>query len=644
MREQDDASGCSAVALPYELADGSVKAADVRCSALDDALRHLDLDEDDFAELRWRGLTNGTDAAAELVANSWRSDEAIADAIAAALGLRRGAIRGGDILAEPFEAAPRRMARVLHPGLVAAAFVAPRLEDIPATRAFLADHPETRSALSVTTLRDIEEARARRSCRSRLETARLSLASEAPALSARHTLTGSQGFLAACALFVLVALVLYALSASLAALHALAIPFYAACIGLRAAAALDMVKRTTHRERAASVVAADPGPPPAYTVLVALRDERADTIATLVAALSALRWPRSKLQILMVCEADDEATIGIVAAAIAGDARFRLVEVPPAFPRTKPKALNFALPLATGELVALFDAEDQPHPGQLEAAWAAFRAGGATLACVQAPLVVRNGDASWLSMHFGMEYAALFGGFLPWLARHGMPLPLGGTSNHFRRAHLEAVGAWDSHNVTEDADLGMRFARLGYRCGVIDCPTLEEAPEHWRVWRNQRTRWMKGWCQSWLVLMRDPWGLLREMGMRDFVVVQLLFLGMLTSSLAAIIVAALLLASAGDVALNGWPGGIAGALLLVDLALFVAGHTIHATLAVRCSARFGPVKTGRYVATLSAYWALVSLATGRAVWQLFTAPHLWEKTPHGRAAKADADDATAPLV
>src|SRR5262249_40117501 len=147
------------------------------------------------------------------------------------------------------------------------------------------------------------------------------------------------------------------------------------------------------------------------------------------------------------------------------------------------------------------------------------------LACVQAPLVVDNAEASWIARQFAAEYAIQFREILPFLAELDLPLPLGGTSNHFRVDALRRVGGWDAWNVTEDADLGYRLARDGYRSGVIGPPTYEEAPVTFDAWRKQRTRWIKGHMQTWLVLMRQPFRAAREMGWGAFASMQLILGG-----------------------------------------------------------------------------------------------------------------------
>ena len=178
--------------------------------------------------------------------------------------------------------------------------------------------------------------------------------------------------------------------------------------------------------------------------------------------------------------------------------------VPDLHPRTKPKALNYALPLARGEYLVIYDAEDRPERDQLRKAIAAFQEGLPNLACLQAKLDLYNAGDNWLTRQFTIEYDALFDGLLPALDRLQLPIPLGGTSNHFRVSALKWLMAWDPFNVTEDADLGTRLARSRYRCRVLDSTTFEEAPPRLSSWFPQRTRWIKGYMQTWFVHMRQP--------------------------------------------------------------------------------------------------------------------------------------------
>ncbi len=240
----------------------------------------------------------------------------------------------------------------------------------------------------------------------------------------------------------------------------------------------------------------------------------------LLTAIERLDYPAEKLDVIVAVEADDPDTRAAITAR-KHRIPITVIPVPPAEPRTKPKALNVALPFARGTFTVIYDAEDRPERNQLRRALKAFRSAGNDLACVQARLCTDT-KTSWLARYFTAEYAGHFDIFLPGLAALGLPLPLGGSSNHFRTATLREVGGWDAYNVTEDADLGMRLARFGYRSGVIDSTTFEEAPAGVCHWLGQRTRWFKGWMQTWLVHMREPRRLFRELGPGGFLTFQLI--------------------------------------------------------------------------------------------------------------------------
>jgi cellulose synthase/poly-beta-1,6-N-acetylglucosamine synthase-like glycosyltransferase len=231
---------------------------------------------------------------------------------------------------------------------------------------------------------------------------------------------------------------------------------------------------------------------PVYSVIAPLRGE-ARMVDQLLSAIEALDYPADKLDVIIAVEADCHDTR---AAITARKHRIPVTVIPvsPGEPRTKPKALSVALPLARGAYTVIYDAEDRPEPNQLRLAVHAFRSAGDELACVQARLHMDT-KTSWHARYFTAEYAGHFDFFLPRLAALGLPLPLGGSSNHFRTKTLCDVGGWDPYNVTEDADLGMRLARFGYRCGVIDSTTCEEAPANIRRWLAQRSRWFKGWMR-----------------------------------------------------------------------------------------------------------------------------------------------------
>jgi glycosyltransferase XagB len=270
---------------------------------------------------------------------------------------------------------------------------------------------------------------------------------------------------------------------------------------------------------------------PVYTVIAALYREAA-SVDGLLRAIEQLDYPAAKLDVILAVEADDRETCDAIAARNNGRLPITVIPVPALGPRTKPKALNVALPFARGTFTVIYDAEDRPEPDQIRLTLQAFRAGGDDLACVQARLCIDNNADSWLAQLFTAEYAGQFDVFLPGLAALHLPLPLSGSSNHFRTAILRAAGGWDPYNVTEDADLGMRLARFGYRAGVIDSTTYEEAPAQFGPWLRQRTRWFKGWMQTWLVHMREPARLLRDLGLPGFLTFQLIVGG---NALAALV-------------------------------------------------------------------------------------------------------------
>lgn len=450
-----------------------------------------------------------------------------------------------------------------------------------------------------------------------------------PAFSARIVLIGNQGFHAGIGLAALISALIVAPLAALLLLHVLLSLVYFASLLLRLAA-LTQQRFGTVMPPAFRL---QHGPLPCYTVMVALYREAA-VAEQLIDSLRRLDWPHSLLDIKLVCEADDRETIAALKALSAG-AHFEIVEVPPSEPRTKPKALTYALGAARGEFLAIYDAEDRPHPQQLREAYQRFRASPRELACLQAPLIVTNGQDSWISALFSLEYAALFRGLLPMLANAGMPLPLGGTSNHFRTEALHAAGGWDPFNVTEDADLGLRLYRLGYRSGVISRQTLEDAPTTMRVWMGQRSRWFKGWLQTWLVLMRDPRRLIREMGPAAFCISQLTIGGMLVSSLLhpliivfmALGAYSMLAAPADDI-----PASVLS-LFVIDTINVFGSYLVFLGLGLGPMIGHERRLIGWRWTGVSLYWLMTSAAAWRAVLELRSRPFFWNKTPHHPSGK-----------
>ncbi len=367
---------------------------------------------------------------------------------------------------------------------------------------------------------------------------------------------------------------------------------------------------------------------PVYSVLVPLYRED-NVLPGLCRALGALDYPPAKLEVFLILEADDAATRA-AALALGLPGNYRILIAPDEGPRTKPKALNYALQFARGDVVVVYDAEDRPQPSQLRRAWDVFRSSGPELGCVQAQLNIDNAGATWLTRQFTIEYSALFDAILPALESLRLPVPLGGTSNHFPRRLLVDLGAWDPYNVTEDADLGIRIARAGYRTAVLASTTWEEAPPTLPAWIKQRTRWLKGWMQTYLVHTRRPRSLGRELGLGATIGFHALVGGLIASALVHPLFYALvayhwltdsLLAPAESTA-----GAVLWAIAAVNLAV---GYTVSILVGVVSVLRRRRPGLALHALLMPFYWLLISAAAYRAVWQLVRDPYLWEKTEHG---------------
>lgn len=467
-----------------------------------------------------------------------------------------------------------------------------------------------------------DDASSQRPVQKDLERAVHGLRARWPELSAGAPVWAWQkaGFLCGSACFALAA-VLVPEHAIVGFAGALVLPFFCVVM-LRTAALWNAAIGPRMRSPPIAIVTT---PLPTYTLLVPLYDEAA-VVPDLVAALDAIDYPRDRLQILLIVEACDASTRAAVEAARLTPP-MSVVVVPDGAPRTKPRALNFALCRATGDFVVVYDAEDVPEPGQLRRAVAMF-AHTPGLACVQGRLNVLNAEENWLTRQFAIEYTALFDCLLPTLQRLGLPVPLGGTSNHLPRPLLQALGGWDPFNVTEDADLGIRLARRGLSVQVLASTTWEEAPDTFRSWLTQRTRWLKGWMQTYLVHMRNPARTARDLGWASFLGLQVLMGGLIISALVHpwfYILAAFDL-SLGPV--TTLPHPLSTALWAIGVTNLVLGYATGVVLGCVAVIGRGRYRLAAWTLTMPLYWLLVSLAAYRALFQLMSAPYRWEKTRH----------------
>ncbi len=398
---------------------------------------------------------------------------------------------------------------------------------------------------------------------------------------------------------------------------------------------------------------------PIYTVLVPLYKE-AGIVPHLVQRLRNIDYPHAKLDVKLLLEADDDSTLKAIEKH--GIPQWmQVIIVPDSLPKTKPRACNHGLKLAEGEFLVIYDAEDQPDPDQLKKAVSAFKQTDELTACFQAALAFRNHDQNWLSRLFSLEYNAWFGRYLPGLVRLGSPVPLGGTSNHFRMEALKELDGWDPYNVTEDCDLGIRLAMAGFRTDILSSTTWEEAnPEPWN-WIRQRSRWIKGYMQTHLVWTRHPIRLARQLTpWSHFCLWSSVGSVALFSVLNPILWVVLavysyhlgldlmdgyslseLLFQRPELARHSQPmvylmngedplwGGLSALFFIVSVLLllsnffFIIGNVVFG----RRPDQSTPWITGIVLAPV--YWIMMSIAAWKAFWQLLVKPHYWEKTNHG---------------
>jgi cellulose synthase/poly-beta-1,6-N-acetylglucosamine synthase-like glycosyltransferase len=372
---------------------------------------------------------------------------------------------------------------------------------------------------------------------------------------------------------------------------------------------------------------------PVFTVLVPMFREP-EMLPVLAQSLRELDYPLGKLDIKIVLEAGDHETIE-VARTLGLEGVFEVIRVPPSQPQTKPKACNFALRFARGEYLVIYDAEDRPEPDQLRKVVATFRAAPPEVACLQCRLSYYNANENWLSRMFTLDYALWFDQLLPGLERLTVPIPLGGTSNHFKIDVLRELHAWDPFNVTEDADLGIRLTQKGYRVAVVDSTTFEEASCHAGNWIRQRSRWIKGYMQTFLVHTRRPLHLIRTTGLLGFLGFMFFIGGTALCGILNPIFWVLYLVWLVAFS-TGFDPVFPQLLLLLALLNLLAGNGVLTYLTMLAPIRRGWLGLIPYSLTVFGYWVLISIAAYKALWQLIYIPFYWEKTRHGVSKHAQA--------
>ncbi len=365
---------------------------------------------------------------------------------------------------------------------------------------------------------------------------------------------------------------------------------------------------------------------PVYSVLVPMYMEP-ESLEQILESLIKMDYPADKKDVQFLLEEDDEPTLK-EAARLQMPEGFRVTVVPESQPRTKPKACNIGLELARGKYLVVYDAEDRPEPDQLKRAVLAFGRVDKNVVCLQSKLNFYNPRQNLLTRWFTSEYSAWFDLSLPGLSSIGAVIPLGGTSNHFITSVLNELMGWDAYNVTEDCDLGVRIHRMGGRTRMLNTTTWEEACSSLPYWIKQRTRWLKGYIQTYLVHMRHPVRLCRELGLINFLNFQMLIAGIVVSFLINPFFWALALIwffLRLEILTALFPGAV---FTMGALCLFAGNFVFAYTGAIACYRR-GYYDLVKYAVLSPVYWVMMSYSGWRAFLQFFTKPFYWEKTKHG---------------
>ena len=370
---------------------------------------------------------------------------------------------------------------------------------------------------------------------------------------------------------------------------------------------------------------------PCVSVMIPLFHEP-EIADALITRLENLTYPKPLLDIVLVLEAADEITRTAL-QRIQLPSWIKVVVVPDAKGlTTKPRAMNYALDFCRGTIIGVWDAEDAPEPDQIEKVAARFNEAAPNVVCLQGMLDYYNARQNWISRCFTIEYATWWRVVLPGMARLGFVIPLGGTTLFFRRKALEKLGRWDAHNVTEDADLGVRLARYGYVTELIPTVTYEEANcRPWR-WVRQRSRWLKGFMITYCVHMRDPKSLMRDLGFKRFMGLQMIFLATFSQFAFAPVLWSFW------VTIFGYTHPIQNVLgetaILALIVLFFIAEILTITMGMTAVCAPNRRHLMKWVLTMPLYFTLGTLASYKALYEMIVTPFYWDKTEHGVSKKS----------
>lgn len=366
-----------------------------------------------------------------------------------------------------------------------------------------------------------------------------------------------------------------------------------------------------------------PNPKPKVTVLIPLYKE--ERIAEhLLKQLDRLTYPKALLEALLILEEEDQVTRDTLAMCELPP-WMRVITVPQGTIKTKPRAMNYALPYASGDIIGIFDAEDAPEPDQIEKIAQTFANAPENVGCLQGQLDYYNTWTNWRSRMFSIEYAAWFRCLLPGVRALNWVIPLGGTTVYCKRSALEKVGAWDAHNVTEDADLGVRFACHGVVTDLVHTTTYEEANHRAIPWIKQRSRWLKGYLITYLVHMRHPFETIRDMGLWKFIGFQLFFLSILVQFTCAPVLWAYWVIGFAKPEWSPLPSNYMGFFT----ALFIMMQILEWTIQFHGTRKSKHTGLWCWIPSNVLYFPFATLGMYKGIWELVRDPFYWDKTEHG---------------
>ncbi len=378
---------------------------------------------------------------------------------------------------------------------------------------------------------------------------------------------------------------------------------------------------------------------PTVTIFLPVRGE-GPALPALVSALARLEYPIESLDFKFLVEEKDMPTRRIL-NVLDLPSHYEVIIIPKSHPQTKPKAMNYALPFARGEIIGIYDAEDAPEPDQILKAVHALTQADADTVCVQARLNHYNATETMLSRMAQAEYTLWFDMLLKGLSRLRLPIPLGGTSLFIKTDALRSIGGWDPYNVTEDADLGLRLARHGWRAEIINSTTWEEPPVKWKQWSGQRSRWIKGFIVTWLVHMRSPLDLIHQLGWRNALAINVMlldgFVAFLLQPVFWIAIAAFFLKGSAP-----WGTLLTPNIATVTAWIFLLGQAFILVAAFTAIQRRFGFSRAIWCPGLWLYWQGATVPAYRALREMFGQQAEWRKTEHG-ISKAAKDRRNAAL-